>query len=313
MTLQELIHIQHQSPQQGVPDWMLGCFRRRCISFSNGESDDQTIVYWIQSRNFTIDLRLPRKVDQVPEKTLADCTAKELAVLANYEGWEAACHWDGSQLRWSQGPALQTTDRWPEEAELTRVGNCMIEFAPSGAYVEDWRLQPSDPGPLIGLQLIEEQYPQSDTRLPRNGGLIICGGHAALVLGRSTPVPHDGTSLPEKVANAGNDQAQLSQLFDFEASVATGSLGRGYTVQHSTRAGRLDQPLLPEGHFRRAAGSNQLQYQFTQAGQTCVWLFEIDVIEPRHEFALATPSSNASQIWFELERATLARYTRVLS
>jgi hypothetical protein len=30
------------------------------LSFANGESDNQTIVYWFQSRNFTIDLRLPQ-------------------------------------------------------------------------------------------------------------------------------------------------------------------------------------------------------------------------------------------------------------
>ncbi len=85
---------------------MLGCFRRRCISFANGESDEQTIVYWFQSRNFTIDLRL----------------------------------------------------------------------------------QPSAPGPLVGLQLLQDYDEGIGRWSTRGGGLIICGDHAAQVLGRPADV-----------------------------------------------------------------------------------------------------------------------------
>lgn len=91
MTLQELINRVTCSPDQGVPDWMLGCFRRRCISFANGESDSDTIVYWLQSRNFTIDLRLPRAADQVSPAPLEDYPAEDLMILASYEaGWHPA-------------------------------------------------------------------------------------------------------------------------------------------------------------------------------------------------------------------------------
>ena len=313
MTLQDLIHQHGRSPAHSVPDWMLGCFRRRCISFANGESDDQTIVYWIQSRNFTIDLRLPRQGDQAPARALADYSPGELAILANYEGWIAESHWDGEQLRWEGGTAFQVTDRWPEAAQLKRIGNCMIEFAPSGAYVEDWRLQPSAPGPLIGLRLSEEYYPETGLRLSRGGGLIICGDYAALVLGRSTPMPAGGPAMPEQVASAGQDPARLDHIFDFETSVATGSLTQGYSVRHSTLASRVGQPLLPEGEFELLDDGNHVQYRFNRNGQSCAWVFEIDVIEPRHEFALSTASSASAGEWFKREAATLSRYTGVLA
>lgn len=312
MTLKELIHQCSYSPELSVPDWMIGCFRRRCISFANGESDDQTIVYWVQSRNFTIDLRLPRDHDQVPARDFADYNAKELEVLANYEGWEAESLWDGVRLNWNGGTALQVTDRWPEEAELRRVGNSMIEFAPSGAYVEDWRLQPSVPGPLVGLKLIEEYYPQTDLHFPRDGGLIFSGEYAALTIGRASSLPSD-LPLPQQVANAVNDPTRLSQIFDFETSVAAGDIIQGYTVHHSTLPGRVDQPLLPNGEFEPGPESNQVRYWFSRGSQTCVWVFQIDVLEPMHEFPLSTSFSEASRTWFRREAETLTRYTGVLS
>lgn len=313
MTLQKLIRECASSPEQSVPDWMIGCFRRRCISFANGESDDQTIVYWIQSRNFTIDLRLPIKEDQVPARDIAECTPAELAAMANYEGWEATSHWDGNRLKWSGGTALQVTDRWPEEAELRRTGNCMIEFAPSGSYVEDWRLQPSAPGPLIGLRLIEEHYPQSGLRVPRSGGLIICGDYAALVLGRASTLSTGNTALPDQVASAVGNLNQLRQLFDFETSVASGNLTQGFSVLHSTSAARVNEPLLPEGEFDFRADSNQVWFRFVREGQTVVWFFQIDVVESGHDFDLSTPSPEASAEWFRREAPTLTRYTRVLT
>lgn len=313
MTLQELLRDHYYAPPHSVPDWMLGCFRRRCISFANGDSDDQTIVFWVQSRNFSIDLRLPRKPDQVPARKLEDYSAAELQVLANYEGWEAISHWNGQQMHWSGGTAFQVTDRWPEPAELRRVGNCMTEFAPSGAYVEDWRLQPSAPGPLVGLRLVAEYCPRTGLRSPRGGGLIICGDYAALVLGRTSPLAAGGAPLPEQVARAQGDPGRLQQLFEFETSVASGNAIDGFSIRHSTVAARVDEPLLPDGRFEPIAESNQVQFQFTRAGDPVVWVMEIDVLEPRHEFALSTAATASSRDWFQEEAATLTRYTGVLA
>lgn len=312
MTLEELTLHSSYSPRHSVPDWMIGCFRRHCISFANGESDNQTIVYWIQSRNFTIDLRLPCKRHQVPTKSLAEYTTEELEVLSSYEGWAAPSHWDGARLRWSNGAALQVTERWPEEAELKRIGNCMIEFAPSGAYVEDWRLQPTAPGPLIGLKLVEEHHTKSGTQISRSGGLIICGDYAALVVGRPSVLDAGCNTLPQMVAMASGNHTRLETLFDFETSVALHTPALGYRVHHSTQPARIGQSLLPEGDFEYGAERSQLHFRFNKNGQTIVWVFEIDVLETRHEFPLSTRSSTEARHWFQRETATLTRYTGVL-
>ena len=41
-----------------LPQYLLGAFRRKSITFANGLTDENTLVYWFQSKTFTIDLRL---------------------------------------------------------------------------------------------------------------------------------------------------------------------------------------------------------------------------------------------------------------
>lgn len=167
MNLFELAARHPMRVEGGVPDWMLGHFRRRTISFADGRSDERTQVHWLQSRTFTIDLRLPEG-PPLPGRAWQDYDATELRVLANHEGWVADSLWEGGMLSWRGGVSLQLHNRWPEPARLQRIGNCMIEFGTTGAYVEDWRLQ-AGRGPLIGLRLLEECDGETGQVLRRGG------------------------------------------------------------------------------------------------------------------------------------------------
>jgi len=310
MTLRELIQAHSATSPQTVPDWMLGCFRRRCISFANGESDSRTIVYWFQSRNFTIDLRLPVAEQQVLARDWSDYSPEELQVLAHYEGWAAQCQWDGESLSWFGETALQLHNRWPEPALLKRIGNCMIEFAPSGAYVEDWRLQPSAPGALAGLRLIEERDLDAGQVTRRGGGLIVCGDHAALVLGRREPIGESEATLAEQVALADSAES-LRRLLDFETSVATADGAGNYRVVHSTRAQRVGQSLMDLQGFDFLEDSGQVRQRFSEGGRTYERFFEVDVLELSVEYPMSTDTTPDAEDWFARESNTLNRYTDI--
>lgn len=311
MTLQELLEQFARRPEKSVPDWMLGYYKRRSISFANGQTDLRTQVCWFQSRNFTIDLRLPVEVLAASTTALNTLSVEERQTLADYEGWEALCHWHEDVLSWHTVTSLQVNNRWPEPAILKRIGNCMIEFAPSGAYVEDWRLQPSRPGPLIGLRLIEEREVVSGRLRHQGGGLIICGDYAAMVLGRANPVDeaHASTNLRSLVAGAFDDSERLSQLFNFETSVATGSVREGFTVALSTQPSRLHQSLLALDGFEYDPDSGGLIQHFSIDGLACVRVFAIDTIEASVSFDPATEFSAEAEQWFKRESLTLNRYT----
>jgi hypothetical protein len=314
MNLQDLV-IQHTQPAaDGVPDWMLGFYKRRSISFADGLTDVHTHVCWFQSRNFTIDLRLPLEGQQLPAKPLLEYSAEELQVLANYEGWEALCSWEGDVLSWHTDTSFQLHNRWPEPGVLKRIGNCMIEFSPSGAYVEDWRLQLSKPGALIGLRLLEEREVQSGFVHHRGGGLIVCGGHAALVLGRAEPLEasEDGEPLRDLVARHAKDPDWLKCAFNFETSVAEGSLETGYTVTLSTCARRVGQPLISLEGFERLADGKHVSQLLTVDGVARERLFVIDTLEPDISYAQTTGFTASAAQWYERESPTLSRYTQPL-
>lgn len=311
MHLLDLVRERPQPAARSVPPWMLGLFRRHCISFADGSSDTDTQVFWLQSRNFSIDLRLPVDAEQVATaQPWHRYPATELAVLANYEGWIAESRWDGARLSWHEPTSLQLHDRWPEPALLRRVGNCMMEFADSGAYVEDWRLQPSASGPLIGLRLLEERASASGALRRCGGGLIVCGEHAGLVLGRIPGKEPARAPLPQQVVAAADDPARLQLLLDMETSIARGALADGFVVTHSTRPGRLGQPLCTLEGFEPCG--DQVLQRLAVDGEARVRRFAIDTLEPELAFPQTTAIDAAARAWLQAESATLQRYARSL-
>ena len=311
MHLRELIERFARRPAQQVPDWMMGLYRRRIIAFADGTSDTATQVFWLQSRNFSIDLRLPRDDGLVARAVpWAEYSAAELNVLGNYEGWAARSSWDGEQLVWHDPVALQLHDRWPEPAPLRRVGNCMIEFAPSGAYVEDWRLQPSKPGPLVGLRLLEQREVDSGRLLHRGGGLIVSGDHAGLVLGRPEPVAGAGPLVQQILAASGDGEA-LGRLMGFETSMACGSVLEGFAVTHSTCPARIGQPVFPlDGFSIRDDGV--VEQVLAQDGVPCKRTFAVDTIERENAWPQSTDQTVSADAWMQRESATLQRYVHSL-
>ncbi len=98
----------------------------------------------------------------------------------------------------------------------------MIEWAPSGAYEEDWRLEPDSRNRLLELT-VEDQ--------PRTTKLFIAGDHAMYVRDRSCAV--EDMSLPDLARQQRGDHAALVALFDCEFSYAVQRAGR-FVIELST-------------------------------------------------------------------------------
>ncbi|TWE11092.1 hypothetical protein FB481_101590 [Pseudomonas sp. AG1028] len=310
MNLLELAARYPQRVEGSVPDWMLGHFRRRTISFADGRSDERTQVHWLQSRTFTIDLRLP-DAPALPMRAWQDYTVAELRQLANHEGWVADSLWENGYLSWHGGVSLQMHNRWPEPAQLQRIGNCMIEFGTSGAYVEDWRLQASS-GPLIGLRLLEECDAETGEVLQRGGGLILCGEQLGWVQGRAVEPLEPGLQLRERVEQAQGDGEALALLLGCETSLAYADKQGRYQVALSTQPARVGQSVVLDGFDIPVAG-RVCQHLLRADGRAVVRTFVIDTLELDWRADLTTSSTVDAQRWFAAERETLSRYLQVLS
>ena len=110
----------------------------------------------------------------------------------------------------------------------------MIERAPSGAYVEDWRLQPAS-------QAFGAHLTRRNAAAPTC--LYVAGDHAILARNRSQAVPADKTLL-ELARESRCDEQCLRELLDCEFSYARRARSGGeYVIELSTFPWREGQPL----------------------------------------------------------------------
>jgi hypothetical protein len=324
MDLLDLCSLRGTSPPSGgsvppggsVPAWTLGCFRRRSITFFNGDMDDSTLVIWLQARGVTCDLRLAADRPKPPSRqAVAELTRDELRRLLEVEGGISPTRFEASGvggvelsgiMQWSDWTAFQIHDKWTEPGELRRVGDCLIEWAPSGAYVEDWRLQPSGDGPLIGLSLLEEKD-KSGHVTHRGGGLVIAGDHAMLVRGRAEALPK-AARLSDLVDRASAEPRLLDAILGFEASYARRDEAGRYVVVASTLPWREGQPLMSLEDFQMEDGFLRQKVRELEPGVER--RFRIDTLEESYEDWLATSATAQAVDWLAAEESTLLRPAR---
>jgi hypothetical protein len=129
------------------------------------------------------------------------------------------------------GVAFQPVSAFPEPGllEWNDDGTVMMERAPSGAYVEEWRLVPGSRDDL------------SHRRLDARTEVYVAGPVAVLV--RDRPIQVSGTArLPESIDAT---LADPSQLVDCEFSFArrTSPASGQYVIEASTLPWRLGEVI----------------------------------------------------------------------
>jgi len=314
VNIKTLIEQHSQQATNSIPDWMIGCFKRRSISFASGETDIDTHVFWLQGRNLTIDLRLPIESEMVANQSWEQCPAEALYQLANYEGWSAESTWEGNQLSWSGGTSFQIHNRWPEPAILSRVGDCMIEASPFESYIEDWRIKSRELGALLSLELISEENLTTGELRHQGGALIINGDWAGLVLGRSSELELDKhTQLRDHVKQGSADIPFLKQVFNFETSVAKGNLTEGFNINFSTMPTRVGESLFELDGFEFDEENNEVLQFFKEGVQQIKRRFSIDTIEAEFAYSGTTEWHEKSKKWFDTEQETIGRYLQKLT
>jgi hypothetical protein len=300
-------------PEAGVPAWALGCFRRRSITYFDAFADTATQVLWLQSWGLTFDLRLAAARPRVADSgALAAAPPDDAVALAEAEGGIARTSAEvlpgvpcQGRFSWHDWDSVQPYAKWPEPGVCRRVGDCLIEFAPSGAYVEDWRYQDAGPGPLIGLRLLEERDRDSGALLHRGGGLVICGRHAGFVRGRARPLP-EGSRAADLVRAAPRDRELLATVFGCEASYGTAAGGAAFVVAASTLPWREGEPLLSLEGFDRT-GDGTLIQRASEQGKNLERSFRVDTLAARFPELAITPVTPEGAAWLDAERATLQR------
>lgn len=274
-----------------IPDFLYGAFRRKSISFFNGLTDENTIVYWFQSRSFTIDLRLKSQIETAVQER---------------QGWIGNTIWDSTNqlLSWEvkDYANYQNHVQWPEPARLHAIGNCILEFSPSNVYVEDWRQQVQH-GLFLGLRLQSALDVQSGQTLEMDGGLIICADHIAYALTRLPEVQSAVAQMDFKAV----DPTVFTLLESFEVSISID----GQSKTYSTRSNETGKAFNLE-NFEVLDETRLVQHVILD-GRDIDLIFELDIYQPDYQFQYTTPTTTQAEIWLKSEQDHLMQHAeRVL-
>jgi hypothetical protein len=227
-----------------VPDLMFGCWRRAWIEFSDGRFDDTGTVVWLQTQSLMADVRIGAdRIVLADRAGLHECTFGELRSIAlsdsssgHTECGPVVVGPDGvrsATASWhtrGHGVNFQPVSMFPEPGLMTwnDDGTVMCEGAPSGAYVEEWRLVPRSRDPLTVTQVGGDRiYRAGDT--------------AVFVRDRAIPIPRPAR-LPELLDEFENDRQMIEALLDCEFSVAERT-GDDWVITTSTLPWRQGQVL----------------------------------------------------------------------
>lgn len=303
MTLEEIARTRSHADALRVPEWALGTVVRRSISFATGVVDDATRVVWVQAHGMTGDIRIhparPLIDSGAPLESLERST---LSWLASVEGGIATTSWDEPVMSWADWIGFQPYDKYPEPGIMRRIGGCMIEFAPSGIYVEDWRFQPSSPGLLAGLRLVAEIGDDGRER-PRAGGLVIAGDHAILSVARRDELP-DGTRAQDFVRDSADPVAALERVFDCTVDYLVKADGV-FRVALSTDPRREGATLPLIDGFTHTSETGVLRQAVSGVPSVTARLWRIDSLEAGREFSQSTAVTDDRLAWLAAEADTL--------
>ncbi len=274
-----------------IPSFLYGAFRRKSISFFNGLTDENTVVYWFQSRSFTIDLRLKSQTG---------------TAIQERQGWIGNTLWDSASqlLSWEvkDYATYQNHVQWPEPARLHAIGNCILEFSPSNVYVEDWRQQIQH-GLFLGLRLQSAFEGQSGQKLEMDGGVIICGNHIAYALTRLPEVQSAVAQMDLKAV----DPTVFALLESFEVSIGTDGQAKTY----STRSNETGKTFNLE-NFEVLDETHLIQHVVLDDHEIDL-IFELDIYQPDYEFQYRTQTTTEAESWLKSEQNHLMQHAeRVL-
>jgi len=303
MTLEEIVAGIGPRIASGVPTWAHGTFKRRSITFATGLEDTRTFVAWVQSHRMTGDIRIhPGRPKIMATDRLEDMDRETLSVLASVEGGLAETAWQDGLMSWENWIGFQPYNKYPEPGILRRTGDCMIEFAPSGIYVEEWRYLPSAAGPLGALHLIAEIDNTGTTRA-RNGGFVFAGRHAVLVLGRRTPLP-DGVPAQAFVRTSDDPLAAARQVLECSVDFGVDD-GRGLYIAASTDPWREGRRLEIASRLEPSPDRDVLVEKVEDEAGIVSRLWRIDSLQGAVAFPLPTPAEAESLRWLQGEADTL--------
>lgn len=243
-------------PGATVPDISMRCFRRDEIAFPDGSVDRATQVYWLQARSSYGDLRVPPGRPHRGGAGLSAYDLEELQALGRQQGSYGACQYQGNVAVWDRLVGFQSVVHFPEPGIMSQDGEILIEDSPSGAYRELWAPLP---GSSAGHQCYAlcAQKSAGGTWAARQGGVVVAGDYAMLIVDRLAPVP-TLRNIDVIIAELWPNRNAIAALLDCEFSFGVRRPGtQTFDIRLSTLPFREDDSFTVPDAAGEATDRNQ--------------------------------------------------------
>ncbi len=217
---------------------MPGMWRRSLIVMPDGTRDTTTWVGWLQGPTLFVDLRQPQgRPSFEGVRALGDLTGRQVAWLAEQEGFAGRLEQDGAFFVWQRLMDFQPPSPTADSGRLYVDGDMVVEEGRYSPYVEHWHRDEEGAQPFAGLRLLDRAS-GAEGFLVRVGSVFM---FARAAINRSMP---QGARLAACIGFAASLEEARS-LVDCEISFGRVSAS-GWIIERSSLPYREGARLDPQ-------------------------------------------------------------------
>lgn len=255
-----------------APNWLIGLWRREVFESRDGTIDRTTQVFWGQTRNLFVDLRIPKnRPKSLGRRGFEDFTREELSHIAEQYAFAGHVVVEGDRCTWIRHIDYQPNTGRPDTARLQLEGDKLhedgnAESVVGAGYHEVYRRAFSGEKRRLALRLDACDGTPFGGRPASNAILVVLDDRFMFARARPSELDRSETLL-DLVMQVRGDRTTIESYLDCEVSI--GRLGNdesAWKIERSTLPWREGQRLFLRGHADFEPNSDRLRLD-TPMGQ----------------------------------------------
>ena len=224
------------TPSKPVPDNYRGVWQRHLLE-TNNLKDDSSLVLWMQTAHYHIDIRLPASRAGIGSASmLMDYTQEELLILASQQGFAGltivtpSTTQSSDVCQWVREIDYQTPNDTRDVGKMVFTdADTVIETGIDGAYLEVWRRLNNSQQ----LFVFEKTFGTNNKGFKVPAYLMRAGNYVAYARPRQINLPK-AASLLEAIKKHQPNHQQLLDWLDMEISFGEILDENHWQIKHST-------------------------------------------------------------------------------
>ena len=254
-----------------MPDQAIGLWRREVKEMEDGSADRTTRVFYGQTRNLFVDIRIP--IDRPatpPGHGFGIYSLEDLARLAKQQAFAGHAVIADGRCTWHRSIDYQPSTGRPDSSLVSVEGDTLHERGDANSvtgmnFYESYHRECRGEERRLAFRLEDSDGTPFGDRAARDAFLLVLDDRFWFARARARNLG-TGKSLPDLVKGADGDRATIEACLDCEVSF--GRLGKdedAWRIELSTLPWREGERLFPQGQANLEADSGLMRLD-TPAG-----------------------------------------------